>query len=139
MTKRFIPAVWILLLSISLTVPAYCDVTSPAKVQDSFEKSTNAVFHAILPGPADGRIALVTASMLETHQYLRQKFNDTVSSKFLDRYLESLDPQHLHFLQSDLDEFERYRTSLARGVCRRVAQNGAFPVRYGGAHHDQPP
>src|SRR5262249_10141976 len=44
--------------------------------------------------------------------YLRPRFDDTVSSKFLDRYLETLDPQHLHFLQSDLAGFEAYRTNL---------------------------
>ncbi len=114
MTKRFIFGSWILLLTGALLLPAYCDIATPAleKIQESAGKTTNAVFHPISPGPADGRIAFVTASMLETHQYLRQKFNDTVSSKLLDRYLEALDPQHLHFLQSDLDEFERYRTTL---------------------------
>ena len=35
-----------------------------------------------------------------------------VSSQFLDRYLEMLDPQHIHFTQADLAEFEPYRTNL---------------------------
>ena len=114
MTKRFFQGVWIFLLSAALFVPAFADEanSNTEKAQDISDKSTNAVFHPISPGPADGRIALVTASMLENHQYLRQKFNDNISSKFLDRYLESLDPQHLHFLQSDLDEFEQYRNTL---------------------------
>jgi carboxyl-terminal processing protease len=55
---------------------------------------------------------LVTAKMLEHYQYLRQPFNDAVSSKFLDRYIEIFDPQHVHFLQSDLAQFEKYRTNL---------------------------
>ena len=37
-----------------------------------------------------------------------------MSSQFLDRYLETLDPQHIHFTQADLAEFERYRTNLNR-------------------------
>ncbi|HTL18608.1 MAG TPA: S41 family peptidase, partial [Patescibacteria group bacterium] len=74
-------------------------------------KSTN-VFHPITPGPIDGALAQVTARMLEHYQYLRQPFNDAVSSKFLDRYIETFDPQHLHFLQSDLAQFETYRTNL---------------------------
>jgi carboxyl-terminal processing protease len=69
-------------------------------------------FHPLTPGPLDGQIAYVTASMLQKYQYLRQPFDDTVSSKFLDRYLETLDPQHLHFLQSDIADFEIYRTNL---------------------------
>lgn len=123
MTKRLILGSWILLLSGTLLIFSYSGIATPSvekiqdspaleKIQETADRTTNAVFRPISPGPADGRIAFITASMLETHQYLRQKFNDTVSSKLLDRYLEALDPQHLHFLQSDLDEFERYRTTL---------------------------
>ncbi len=73
---------------------------------------TNITIHQLTPGPLDGQIAYVTARMLQKFHYLRQPFNDTVSSKFLDRYLEVLDPQHLHFLQSDLADFEAFRTNL---------------------------
>jgi len=89
-----------------LSADATATLTSPAA-----GKSTN-VFHPVSPGPIDGPIANVTARMLERFQYLRQPFNDAVSSKFLDRYIEMFDPQHLHFLQSDLAQFEVYRTNL---------------------------
>ena len=36
--------------------------------------------------------------------------------KFLDRYLDTLDPQHIHFLQSDLADFEPWRTNLDRMI-----------------------
>jgi len=62
--------------------------------------------------PDEPAIALLTARILPQQHYLRQRFNDTVSSKFLDRYLETLDNLRMHFLQSDVDEFERYRTRL---------------------------
>jgi carboxyl-terminal processing protease len=64
------------------------------------------------PGPVDGRIAFVAAKMLEKLHYTPQKLNDTLSGKFLDTYLEALDPQHIHFTQVDLAEFESYRTNL---------------------------
>jgi carboxyl-terminal processing protease len=67
----------------------------------------------ITPGPMDGEIASVTARMLEHNHYLQMPFNEAVSSKFLDRYMETLDPMHLHFTQGDLAEFGRYRTNLA--------------------------
>ena len=73
--------------------------------------STN-VFHPITPGPIDGQIASVTASMLERYHYLKKPFDAAVSSQFLDRYLETLDPQRLHFTQGDLAQFEAYRTNL---------------------------
>src|SRR5260370_8977525 len=131
MTKRLIAGSWILLLTGAFLISVSPGIATPAsgittpnvekilgapgveKILESGDKTTNAaVFHPISPGPADGRIAFITATMLETHQYLRQKFDDTISAKLLDRYLEALDPQHVHFLQSDLDEFERYRTTL---------------------------
>src|SRR5580704_13395791 len=66
----------------------------------------------LLPGTNDGRIAYVTASMLQQVHYLHLKFDAKLSSQLLDRYIDTLDPQHLHFLQSDLAEFEPYRNRL---------------------------
>ena len=67
---------------------------------------------ALAPGPNDGRIAYVTARLLEQNHYLRHPLDDDFSEKFLDRYLETLDPQHIHFTEGDLAEFETYRTNL---------------------------
>lgn len=64
------------------------------------------------PGPDDGSIAFVTARLLEHIHYSRLPFDDAKSSQLLDRYIESLDPQHMHFTQADLAQFERYRTIL---------------------------
>ena len=119
MIERCVRRMLLLLISSVFVLPvgffqgiARGDVGSSAALTElSSGKSTN-VFHHLNPGPLDGPIALVTARMLERFQYLRQPFNSAISSKFLDRYLESFDPQHLHFLQSDLDEFENYRTNL---------------------------
>lgn len=64
------------------------------------------------PGPADARVAYITARILEGQHYSQNPFDDAVSAKFLDQYLRLLDPQRLHFLKSDIDEFERYRHKL---------------------------
>ncbi|HEY0455416.1 MAG TPA: carboxy terminal-processing peptidase [Verrucomicrobiae bacterium] len=71
---------------------------------------TNAV--PLEPSPNDGNIAKVVATILERGHYLRQPFNDEISSKFLDRYLDALDNLHIYFTQSDLKEFEDYRATL---------------------------
>ncbi len=76
----------------------------------SLRALTNAI--PLVSGPNDGNISKVVSTILERGHYLRQPFNDEVSSKFLDRYLDSLDNLHLYFLQSDLKEFETYRTVL---------------------------
>jgi carboxyl-terminal processing protease len=70
------------------------------------------VFHPVTPGPIDGQIATATAYMLTNYHYAKKPFDEAVSSQFLDRYLEMLDPQHIHFTQADLAEFEPYRTNL---------------------------
>ena len=66
----------------------------------------------IKASPDEGAIAVLTARRLEQGHYRKQPFNDEVSSRFLDRYIATLDNLRLHFLQNDLDEFERYRTQL---------------------------
>ncbi|MCX7865995.1 MAG: carboxy terminal-processing peptidase [Limisphaera sp.] len=80
------------------------------------------------PTPAEGRIAYVAARLLESQHYTRQAFDDTVSSRFLERYIESYDPQHLHFVQSDLREFEFYRHRLDDYILRRQDTTPAFEI-----------
>src|SRR5580698_1589887 len=87
---------------------------TPAKTTPSTEaaKATNAA--PLAPGQNDWRIALMTSRMLEEYHYLHLKFDPELSGRFFDMYINTLDPQHIHFLQSDLAEFERYRTNLSR-------------------------
>ena len=66
----------------------------------------------ISPGPEDGRIAFATAYLLEHLSFSHHPLDAKYASEFFDSYLEALDPQHLHFLQTDLADFERYRTNL---------------------------
>ena len=64
--------------------------------------------------PDEAAIAKLTSRILMQMHYLhlQQPLDDQVSSQFLDRYLERLDSLHVHFLQSDLQEFKQYRTTL---------------------------
>jgi len=60
----------------------------------------------------DANIAQIEAEMLQTWQYSQHPFDQEISGRFLDRYLETLDYSHIYFLQSDINEFETYRTNL---------------------------
>jgi carboxyl-terminal processing protease len=60
----------------------------------------------------DADIAVLTARAVQEYQFSHHPFDAQISSKFLDRYLESLDYYHVFFLQSDLKEFESYRSNL---------------------------
>ena len=64
------------------------------------------------PGPNDGSIAYWTARLLEEIHYSQQPLDPEMSKRFFDGYLEALDPGRENFLQSDVDEFARYRTNL---------------------------
>ena len=75
--------------------------------------------HELKPGPDDGRIAMISARLLEQGHYSRHPFDNDYSSKMLDLYLKSLDPQHMHFLQTDLDKFEPYRNRLDDLILKR--------------------
>ena len=117
MIERFVARVLLLLLSGQLVLPlrsAESAVRAPDSdvvAAASSDKSTNS-FHPVTPGIIDGRIAFLAASMLEHNHYLKLPFDASLSSKFLDLYLETFDPQHRVFTQADVAEFDHYRTNL---------------------------
>jgi len=112
---------WLLLTSLVLSfapLQSWARQDASDKPAETPEKSIK-TFQPLSPGPADGQIAFLTARILEKYQYLQQPFDAEVSSKFLDRYLDSLDPMHVHFTQGDLADFEIYRTNLNRMTITR--------------------
>jgi carboxyl-terminal processing protease len=58
------------------------------------------------------KIARFVATLLERLHFRRQRLDDTLSSRFLDEYLDDLDPSRLYFTQEDLAEFEKWRLKL---------------------------
>ncbi len=129
MTVRFRAKAGLLILSACLIHTLYL---VPLMARDSAASSvsvtaTNAT-HQITPGPMDGKVAYLTASMLERSHYSRKEFNEKVSSQFLDLYLDSLDPQHIHFTQADIAEFEPYRTNLNHLI---LTENGVGDANAG--------
>jgi carboxyl-terminal processing protease len=124
MIHRVVSRFWLLVLSGALTLPFSVNFALAEKTDStSTEKPIHIV--PVTPGPLDGKIAWVTASLLEQSHYSRQRFDQAMSSRFLDHYIEALDPQHLHFLQSDLAEFEKFRTVLGDMT---IARKDATPA-----------
>lgn len=56
--------------------------------------------------------AIELVEKLEQRHYSQKKFDNGLSSEFLDNYLESLDPNHLFLYLSDIREFEKQRYKL---------------------------
>jgi carboxyl-terminal processing protease len=62
--------------------------------------------------PNDPIVAQIAAETIKDWNYSRYPFDEAMSSKFLDHYLDTLDYFHLFFLQTDISEFEPYRSNL---------------------------
>ncbi|HEY4342549.1 MAG TPA: carboxy terminal-processing peptidase [Steroidobacteraceae bacterium] len=65
--------------------------------------------NAIAPNDRQRAIARRVGSILEEAHYRHVLIDDHMSSQIFDRYLESLDGQHLYFLASDIKDFEQWR------------------------------
>ncbi len=106
MSRRFVTNA---LLLAAILIPAFhlsqADEAKPAGAKADSAK-------ALVPGPDDGEIAYVTARALEQYHLRQKRLNNEYSEKFFERYIETLDPQRLHFTQADLSEFASYRTNL---------------------------
>jgi carboxyl-terminal processing protease len=113
MIERFASRGVLLLLGLSLVLPLHSARSDVVAAGANSSGCLTNTLQVIRPGPVDGQIASVMARMLQGNHYLRTKFDEQVSSKFFDRYLETLDSLHLYFTQGDLAEFEGYRTNLA--------------------------
>jgi carboxyl-terminal processing protease len=91
--------------------------------------ATNLADLHISPGPEDGRIAYLTARLLEDLHFSHHRLDSEYGAEFLDFYVDSLDSQHLHFLQTDLDEFQSFRTNLYRlTINRRLERADVTPA-----------
>lgn len=99
----------------AVTADAPKAVVGPGEVKSSdifliTAKYTNTL--TLEPGADDSRIAKTVGRFLQSTHYTRHKFDREIGQKMFDRYLDSLDPQKLYFLQSDLAEFDTTRNTL---------------------------
>jgi carboxyl-terminal processing protease len=74
--------------------------------------TANATTSDFAPTERHAKVARLVSSMFERSHYRQAPVNDPVSSLVLDRYLEAIDGNRGYFLQSDIDEFEKYRYEL---------------------------
>src|ERR1035438_1010620 len=79
-------------------------------------------------GDEEAIIANVTARLLQNSAYSGHQDKEEVSGKFLDRYLELLDPNRVYFLQSDIEEFAPYRADLESLALKRGDTHPAHQI-----------
>lgn len=108
---------------------------APASSLKNSAKGFVLAFIAVLPFTPQaqaqtdyGEIALKVAEMLEDEHYLRQSFDDSMSERLLDIYIEYLDYSRVYFTQKDIDRFySEYRTSLDDAIRNREI-NAAYDI-----------
>ncbi|KAB2909742.1 MAG: carboxy terminal-processing peptidase [Ignavibacteriales bacterium] len=58
----------------------------------------------------------LVSMFIERYHYSPKEFNDSLSSWIFDDYLKALDNQKMYFLQSDIDDLQKYRYVLDQNV-----------------------
>jgi len=64
------------------------------------------------PSSSERYITQTCMKLLERKHLLRHPLDDEISQRGYDAFIEMLDPMKLYFYQSDIDDFNRYRTKL---------------------------
>ena len=64
------------------------------------------------PAAQEAKAAHLAAELLGRYHYKMPPVDDALSQKIFDKYLKSLDPEKLFFIQADIDKFSRERARL---------------------------
>ncbi len=82
------------------------------------ELNQGLILEPLEPGIRHARTAEEILHKLHRRHYQKQDFDDIMSSRLLDEYLQNLDPNKVYFTQQDLAELEQYRYQLDDGIRR---------------------
>ena len=64
------------------------------------------------PAQHAAKAATLAAELLSRHHYKAMQLDDALSAKIFDRFLKSLDPEKVYFLQADIDRLSVHRFKL---------------------------
>lgn len=78
------------------------------------------------PQQQQAQAARLTAEVLSRYHYKPLKLNDETSSMIFDNYLDSLDSEHLFFLQEDIDQFSYARAKFDNAL---LEENLTIPFK----------
>ncbi|MEC7119784.1 MAG: PDZ domain-containing protein, partial [Pseudomonadota bacterium] len=69
----------------------------------------------LLPTREQALVTRQVATLLDRHHYLNMSLDENVSVRVFDMLIDSLDPEHILFLKSDVDQFrQKYAKNLGR-------------------------
>ncbi len=68
------------------------------------------------PRPRDRQVALIVTQLLKHEHLLKRELDDEISERALNVFLKRLDPMKVYFYQSDIDQFQKKKTTLDDAV-----------------------
>ncbi|RYZ79226.1 MAG: tail-specific protease, partial [Moraxellaceae bacterium] len=72
---------------------------------------------SLTPSREQSLVTRQVATLVDRQHYLNMRLDADVSSRVLQMYIDSLDPDHTLFLQSDIDEFnKKYAATLGTSL-----------------------
>lgn len=70
----------------------------------------------LAPKPGESSVDQAVAYVLTHYHYSHAPLNEALAGKIFDEYLKELDQSHSYFLQSDVDSFGPYATTLGQSI-----------------------
>ncbi|MDX1903037.1 MAG: carboxy terminal-processing peptidase [Thermonemataceae bacterium] len=67
---------------------------------------------SLVPNAHFAKKATTVVALIVNRHYKKQALNDSISANTFDNYIEDIDEAKLYFLQSDIDDFKKYRLNL---------------------------
>ncbi|TWT96349.1 carboxy terminal-processing peptidase [Neorhodopirellula pilleata] len=92
------------------TLPQAVPLETQSASREQARPPINAAAPVALPKPApqDGVVSRLIARLMPSEHVSGKDLNDELSQRALQLYVEAFDPLKLYFLQSDIDQFQRY-------------------------------
>lgn len=75
-----------------------------------------ALSSGLKPEPQQSHAARLAAEVLARFHYKPVPLDDAMSEKIFDRYLKSLDSEKIFFVQTDIDQMDRFRATLDNAI-----------------------
>lgn len=92
---------WLIIVALSFISPAALATATESVVDDQ-----------LMPADRHEEVASLVTQFIQKSHYLHVSVNDDLSSRILDRYLESLDGNRMYLLESDISYFNQHRNQL---------------------------
>ncbi|MBU0472719.1 MAG: carboxy terminal-processing peptidase [Bacteroidetes bacterium] len=99
---------------IILIFASIISIYSFAQTGEHFAENVGQIdtFKVFTPNKFHSKVDQIVTTLLMKYHYKKVDLNDSLSSVIFDNYLKSLDYNRVYFLQSDIDNFEKYRYLL---------------------------